>query len=38
MEGRQHFSLISMNDLVEIIALPNVEARWLPGETAETSS
>jgi hypothetical protein len=28
-ERRQHFSLISMNDLLDIIAFPEVAAQWL---------
>ena len=29
-ELREHFTLISMDDLLEVIALPDVEARWVP--------
>jgi hypothetical protein len=31
-ERREHFALISMNDLLDVIALPDVEARWVPVE------
>lgn len=29
-ERRQHFALISMNDLVDVIAPPDVVAKWVP--------
>jgi hypothetical protein len=29
-ELREHFALISMDDLLDVIALPDVEARWVP--------
>jgi hypothetical protein len=29
-EGREHFALISMNDLLDVIALPDAKARWVP--------
>jgi hypothetical protein len=28
-KGRRHFYLVSMNDLVDVLALPNVEAKWI---------
>ena len=30
VKGRRHFYLVSMNALVDVLALPNVEARWIP--------
>jgi hypothetical protein len=30
VEGCQHFALICMNDLLDVLALPDVEARWVP--------
>lgn len=29
-ELREHFALISMDDLLDVIALPDAEARWVP--------
>lgn len=31
-ERREHFALVSMNDLLDVIAFPDVQARWIPGE------
>lgn len=31
-ERREHFALISLNDLLDVIALPDVQAQWVPGE------
>jgi hypothetical protein len=31
-QQRQHFALISAGDLVQIVASPEVEAKWLPFE------
>jgi hypothetical protein len=31
-ERRQHFSLIAMNDLLDVIAFPEVAARWIVPE------
>jgi hypothetical protein len=33
---REHFALISMNDLLDVIALPDVEAHWVPAEKLPT--
>ncbi len=29
-KGRTHFYLVSMNDLVDVLALPKVEVNWIP--------
>jgi hypothetical protein len=31
-ELREHFALITMSDLLDVIALPDVESRWVPVE------
>lgn len=31
-ERREHFALVSMNDLLDVIALPEVEAHWIAVE------
>jgi hypothetical protein len=28
-EGREHFMLVSMNDVLDVIARPNVDAKWV---------
>ncbi|ODP33053.1 hypothetical protein A9762_20630 [Pandoraea sp. ISTKB] len=31
-ENRQHFSLVCMNDLLDVLALPDVRVRWIEAE------
>ena len=37
-ESREHFSLISMNDLLDVIALPQVAVRWVPPASDDSPS
>lgn len=31
-ENRQHFSIVCMNDLLDVLALPDVRVRWIEAE------